>query len=609
MACLLVAFSGQPAATGTAAASVAAAASGTTASSTTSASSSAPATTAAPTPTRDWSETFNEWAERLTFEEWPSPIFEADFWQSTMHGVRVVLPLLLAALLLTQFAVHRGHGRVPRATVSRLAWLFISLGFLTHYEGFNPNSRHPGLYSPQAFYQQYLGVKYRAELETGWLFDCTVAAEKQLGRTSAFAKRYVRSHVDPESLVPVGTSTGALRPERCESRFTQERWSAFKNDVEALTKVVSPQRWSAMLERRWFVAAPGWTALVAPLVEAPVSEARFRVLALMDPALHLVALLALLWAFGPRVAAIAAVVWGAQPFLAFDDGVGLLQNAWVALLMTGLCALKKHRSSAGGVALAAAMALQPWTVVVVTGALVTLVFARRSDSSRRRALTPLWVWALSLAFFLGVSVHAQPDHRRYTSELALQLSIPELEDVGLATALAATQHAPYRLMRNDSLANPAEAWSIQRARSLSETRVPFLLLFGGLLAWLLWSALRARQVWFGAALGAAALTALTQPLSTSIGVLALVPLCARRAELAPALLLGTAACEVVWTRTHFPDHRATSVSVLLLLIAAVAVIAVSPTVHRYLFAFGPKRASATPTPSQADTPSTASPAQ
>src|SRR5690606_17631763 len=147
--------------------------------------------------------------------------------------------------------------------------------------------------------------------------------------------------IDPEQLVPAGTTLGALQPELCSSRFAASRWEEFKSDIEWFRQAVEPEEWSSLQKERWFVASPGWLKVGGPLVDAKASEHRLRWLSLFDPLLHLLTLLAMAWGFGLRVAAVGAVVWAAQPFFPFDDGVGLLQNAWVALLLGGLCALKK----------------------------------------------------------------------------------------------------------------------------------------------------------------------------------------------------------------------------------------------------------------------------
>src|SRR5690606_15859639 len=102
----------------------------------------APASTEPAPPT--WGERFDTWwsgAVGLVFDKWSSPLFEANFWSTTLAGLRVVLPLLLAVCLLSQWVVERGHGRVPPRLTRRVALTFTIAGYLLHYGAFNPNVR------------------------------------------------------------------------------------------------------------------------------------------------------------------------------------------------------------------------------------------------------------------------------------------------------------------------------------------------------------------------------------------------------------------------------------------------------------------------------------
>src|SRR5690606_32664607 len=64
----------------------------------------ATASTSAPEPPApSWGERAAKvWsgAVGLVFDAWPSPLFEANFWNTTLAGLKVILPLLLAACLL-----------------------------------------------------------------------------------------------------------------------------------------------------------------------------------------------------------------------------------------------------------------------------------------------------------------------------------------------------------------------------------------------------------------------------------------------------------------------------------------------------------------------------
>src|SRR5690606_24832015 len=214
-------------------------------------------------------------------------------------------------------------------------------------------------------------------------------------------------------------------------------------------------------------------------------------------------------------------------------------------LVIGLCALRKKRLYGGGTLLALASVLNPWVLVpfiaAAASALAPLAWRR---SLRKRQLQAVGFWAVSLAVFFAVSAGPEREYGRFASELALRQSLPELNDVGLATVLATVDGQRYRFTRNDALANPAEEWSLRRAEAIGQTRTLRTVLLVAFSLWLLWLAIKARTLFDAAAIGAVVLTVTAQPLSSAIGLLVLVPLCLRRMELAPALLLATAASEV-----------------------------------------------------------------
>ncbi len=546
--------------------------------STAAATATAPASTApAEPPGPTWGERLKKlWdVTKTSLVEWPSPLFEANFWNTTMAGLRVAVPLMVATLFLSSWLVRRGHGRVPNAVTSRVALGLTVVGFFLYYGFFNPHVRSPGFFQPRAFYHQYLGTKYHSELSGGWLVDCTLAAEKELGKTQGHARRYVYTHADPEVLVLASSVASAADPTLCSSRFSEERWAAFRVDVQWFQKTLEPEVWSQVQRARAEVVSPGWRTLVSPFLQAPASESHFRFLALLEPALHAGALIAVGYGFGPVTAALVSVVWGCQPFFPFDGGMTLFGNLALGVWLVGLSALRRGREVAGGVAMAVGMCVQPLTGLVCIP-LAAAVVARRvhvSSVAPRRA-----VLALGVTLVLGVGLSSQKSsYATYASELELRASLPVMTDVGLSSLLANRGEARYRFQRNDALPDPAGDWTLLRGRVQSETRFHRWLLVGAATAIVGWLAWRRRSVVGGALWGFLLPPLLTQPLVSCFGLLPAALVAGRRPELALPVLMGLAGCSLLANQTTFLDDRAAAITAVLWITTATVVWGLVPT--------------------------------
>lgn len=490
----------------------------------------------------------------LAFKEWPSPLFEANFWNTTLAGVRVLLPLGLALVWLWCWIVRRGHGSVPEDLVRHLAYAFCVLGFLVYYGGFNPNVRHPGFYQPRAYYHVYLGEKYRAELGDGALVECTLAAEKALGKTQTHGQRHVYARADAETQVLASSVPSAQDPAPCEARFSPARWQAFRNDVNWFASALTPEVWGLVQHSRAEPTSPLYRWIVSPLVSAPASETYFRVLALLEPALHALALVGVTAAFGPLAAALVAVAWGCQPFMPFDAGAGLLGNAWLVLWILGACALRRNRGLAGGVLLGFAACLEPVSAL----GLLPIVLAEVSRRRRGRPSRPRHA-ALTLAATLVIAGGTSAAVARYTdyaSEVATRTSLPTLSDVGLSSLLSNRGVNRYRFQRAEGLPDPSGEWSRTRSRAMADVAAvewTALALALGALCYLGW---RKRSLAVAATLGLCWSALYTQPLGHCSGLIALGLVAATRAELAVPLLTAVSGAAIVGNQTLFTDDRA-----------------------------------------------------
>jgi hypothetical protein len=515
----------------------------------------------------------------LVFDKWPSPLFEANLWNTTLAGLRVVLPLLLAGLLLTVWVVERGHGRVPSKLVRQLALAFTIVGFFAYFGGFNPNIRHPGFYQPDAFYHGYLGQKYRAELTDTSLVECTLAAEKVLGKAQGHATRYV--YPEPNATTPVLASSvpAAADPTVCSKHFSDERWQSFRADITWFSSAVKAEEWAQLQRTRAEVTTPMWRMVVAPLVSAPASEARFRTLAFVEPVLHGLALLAVTWSFGPVAAAVLSVTWGCQPFLSFSGGATLLGNLWLAAWLVGLGCWRrrgaagsesKGRAVAAGALVGFGMCLQPLSALALFpfGVVAT---ARFRSGGRSKFMYPAAALVATL-FVGGPGSSSFGGLGQYAEEVAQRRATPALLDIGLPALLSNHGAARYRFQRLDNSPDPAVEWSALRGAEHEAKLVFQWVAAGALMALACVIAWRRRSVETAALLGLSVMPLLAQPLSRDIGLLAVCLLGARRNDLAVPVLTALAGCALLANQTVFADDLAAALTAILWVTTAAVLL-------------------------------------
>lgn len=540
-------------------------------------------TEAPPAPSKPFGERVkNAWnatwqlASELAFERWSSPVFDPPFWHSTMNGIRIALPLLLALVVVARWLVQRGYGVVPERLANKAALGFIVAGFVAYYAGFNPNVRNGGLYQVNGYYQQFFEAKYHAELEGVWLFDCTLAAEKELGRTQQFGQRLVRTRTQPETLTVAGLTLGAEEPEQCASRFSEQRWEAFKSDITTFSKQVDTKTWGKLQSERRMVQSPTWLTIVPWITPSLPQENVLRWSALAQVLLHAATLVAVATSFGFAPAAVLSVVWGCQPFMPFDLGVELFQALWLELCICGLCALFKRSWVLATWCLSLGLALQPLALFVVVVALV--VWARGLWLSQwrehaPRLLLPALIACTSGWLALGC---AGGSYQRYTSALEFRASLPSPTDVGLGTLFTHDASKRLQVLRQDALPDPAEPWVQRQAQALSETRV----LRGTALCVVFLGALVAawfqRSLWAALAAGLIPVSLLMQPLAMCLGFIPVALCSARRADLWPAVLTATAGSAFLSTHAVFADDRAVISSALVLLTTLVVALPLLP---------------------------------
>jgi hypothetical protein len=193
-------------------------------------------------------------------------------------------------------------------------------------------------------FHAYLGAKYFPELGYTHLYACTAVADWQAGLRGPRVERPMRN-LETNQLE---TSAEILaQPSRCTSRFTPERWSAFAADVSWLRSQTLPRRWNRFQQDHGYNATPVWTLLARSLTQGgPADRVQIALLRLLDPLILLLMWSCVCWAFGWRIACVAAVYWGTNYAAPFGwTGGAILRQDWLACTVIGICLLRRRHSA------------------------------------------------------------------------------------------------------------------------------------------------------------------------------------------------------------------------------------------------------------------------
>ena len=238
------------------------------------------------------------------------------------------------------------------------------LGVIGFFGYFNWGGYHfPVRIHHYEFFHYYVGAKYFKELSYTRLYECSSLAESEQGFKRRVELRKIR---DLEKNVLVPAKYILDNPGRCKDHFTPERWEQFKTDITYFRGNTGIDTWEKMLHDHGYNPSPVWNlagSLLANMQPATKEFVGFGTsmfepkqplgLGHLDPVIVLLAFLAILWAFGWEVAAVAVLFFACNhPALYFWTGGGFLREDWFAAAMIGCCCIKKRWPAVGGAFLA-----------------------------------------------------------------------------------------------------------------------------------------------------------------------------------------------------------------------------------------------------------------
>ncbi len=399
----------------------------------------------------------------------------------------------------------RPAGRARHLRLAVLAAVGVS-GYSSYYFFFQYH--HAGGFDAFDSLYYYLGSKYADEIGYFGLYQAALLGYSESGRLRPEQLDFVR---DLRTLRAVQPEAMLRRASRQRASFSDARWQEFRRDLAFFWPRIRADGMRRVLRDYGFNGTPFWSAVGHWFGRAAsAGSGRFWLGVRVDRVLVAAALLAVTWAYGPAVGALAALVWGSGFLWRYGwGGDSYLRQLWLAALLIGAALLRRgHAASAGAtLTFSALMRIFPAVFVVGYGAHAAreLLRTRKLPAAAIRfvagsaALAALLVGASLLTFERGPALYAE-----FAEKMRRFQGVEANNKVGLPVVLAALERAAPQ--------EPIAGSQVTRTARWASTGVRILgwLLIGSALL-LYWRALRFCAPWEAALLAFALIPVLSQP--------------------------------------------------------------------------------------------------
>jgi hypothetical protein len=316
--------------------------------------------------------------------------------------LRQVIPIVVAVLVIA-FAAPLPRAALRRRLPTILLTICAMASIGTYIDwGQWRNDRYVNGWE---FFHYYLGSKYLPELGHTGLYEAALVADVETGRQFSHKKNAIRNLTTGGCIRvdEVLSRTGAIK-----ARFGSARWAEFKQDIRYFKNTLSPWQWNGVFHDKGYNATPVWSMFVGRLTNwidtsQPVGLLN---LALLDPVLILLSIVAVGRSFGPRAALLMIVLIGTHMIMSHSHMKGaLLRTDWVMALVLAICCLKSDRPVLAGAlaAYAASVRVFPAFFALPLLAQPIISWARREPRhpSQMRFLTGFCV---ALALLVTTSI-------------------------------------------------------------------------------------------------------------------------------------------------------------------------------------------------------------
>lgn len=423
--------------------------------------------------------------------------------EAKANAVKLTGAVALAALLVWGWNLEERRKGEKFRRQRRIAIAF--LGVLGVFGWFNYGKFHSGKFiHTWEHYHYYMGSKYFPELRYTRLYECSAIAESELYGKERVARRTMR---DIASTNLIGSTADILaNPERCTSHFTAARWEAFKKDTAFFIRKVGG-RWANSQKDHGFNGTPWWTIAPSFLTNAlgEASDGKILFLGILDPLLICLMFAGIWWAFGLEIFAVAATFFAVNyPSRFYWNGGALLRYDYLALIVLGICMLKKGRHKLGGAMLAGGAAFRIFPVFFAIGPAMQGLwrwFKEKAMPARHRRIvlgallaTAILVPGSLIAARGGVEVYQE-----FAINTQKHSDTPLTNHMGLRTVLSWRPWSNAKSLKDESLVDPFKTWKEQRLANFDKLKPLFILLNLALL-WVVFRRSRNEEPWFAASL-------------------------------------------------------------------------------------------------------------
>ena len=407
-----------------------------------------------------------------------------------------VLAAVVAGWLVRGYMLQRGGAETAGRWWERGALVWVILASSAAWVNFGDYHSSRIVHYWDTFHY-YIGSKYFEENGYERLYQCVLAADYQDRGATDLKKRKIRDLID-NRLHFLTEDDARIYEEICAEQFSPERWEAFKQDARSFRTVMGSGWWRDMLMDHGYNASPisnmvasaltnfGWRDWVPskPSVRVPtdtMKRFRKRILryAMVDMALYGGAFLLILWAFGLRSCALAALVWGnGYPWAYFWTGSSFARVPWFFMLVAAVCLLRKGWPFLSGFALSWSALLRLFPAAMAGGPGAALVdrFVRRKkidrpwmDSEDKRFIAGGLIGLLILCS-ASVAVNGLEAHPQFLGNTLKHAETPLTNHMGLPTLMSYRPSKVGRFTKDPSLEDPWANWKVHRKDTKHDRR-------------------------------------------------------------------------------------------------------------------------------------------
>ncbi len=416
----------------------------------------------------------------------------------------VVSALLLAHILLRVYLQSQGLSE-RWATARARALLLLAALALAGY--FNWGALHFGSFVHRhELLHYFLGAKNAPELRYTRLYDCALQALREdrpdwLNMQEQRVQDLVTNQI-------VFAYQLDERMSSCPKHFSPERWQKFKTDVVALRGKTDSAMWNASLIDYGYNPPPTWNVLPGAIVRnLELTDGNLTLVALIDPLLVAVGLVAVTWAFGLEIACYAACTFGLIfPARFYWTGGGFMRQDWLACLLLGISLLRRSFPLSGGFFLGCSALLRIFPLCFLFGPLVLAALRlARAKAVEREPVRLLVGVLLSCAVLLplgALSMGGSSAYREFAQNSVKHLSFPFTNNMGFPSLVSfgVAPEGSDETRQGDEF-QKLETYKAIRAETF-ERRKPLLVAgTAGFLALFIFCLRRERRLWVLATFG------------------------------------------------------------------------------------------------------------